>query len=57
MLKNFPAAKKYDGIILAVPHAYFIDLGIDFIRQLLKPQSVFFDMKGAFPKEYSDARL
>ena len=49
--------KKYDAILLAVPHDIFLSSGLSSIKESLKPNSVFFDLKGVFPKELSDARL
>ena len=49
--------KKYDGIILAVPHECFIEKGeFKFIDKLNK-DSVLFDLKAALDKDKSDIRL
>lgn len=45
---------KYEAIVLAVAHQQFSDIRI---RDLLIHNGVLFDVKGIFPKEYSDARL
>jgi UDP-N-acetyl-D-galactosamine dehydrogenase len=52
-LKN----SEYDGIILAVKHDEFINLGSNKIRKLGKPKNIFFDLKSAFSKDESDLRL
>lgn len=52
-LKN----SEYDGIILAVSHDNFINLGSNKIRKLGKPKNIFFDLKSAFSKDESDLRL
>ncbi len=52
-LKN----SEYDGIILAVSHDDFINLGSNKIRKLGKPKNIFFDLKSAFSKDESDLRL
>lgn len=54
---KIPKSKEYDGIILAVPHNIFIDMGPKGIRSYGKKNSVFFDLKGAFSKNESDMRL
>lgn len=48
---------RYDGIVLAVPHRDFLDMGPDSIRALGKPGAVLFDVKGALPAESVDGRL
>ena len=52
-----PKSKEYDGIILAVPHSIFIDMGPEEIRSYGKKSSIFYDLKGAFSKNESDMRL
>ncbi len=52
-LKN----SEYDGIILAVSHDDFINLGSNKIRKLGKPKNIFFDLKSTFSKDESDLRL
>jgi UDP-N-acetyl-D-galactosamine dehydrogenase len=52
-----PGAGIYDGIVIAVAHQRFRDLGIDGIRRLGKPGAVVFDVKGMLPKEATDGRL
>lgn len=55
--KEIPSAADYDATILAVPHEDIIAGGAQAVRQLLKPNGVFFDLKAAFGAEDSDLRL
>jgi UDP-N-acetyl-D-galactosamine dehydrogenase len=48
---------KYDGVILAVPHACFIKKGEFQLKNKLEHVSVLFDLKGVLGKEMSDLRL
>ncbi len=48
---------KYDGIILAVSHKEFLDLGAKEIRKLGKSKSIFFDLKSVFEEDESNIRL
>tara|TARA_B110000444_G_C18830565_1_gene592995 strand:- start:203 stop:1006 length:804 start_codon:yes stop_codon:yes gene_type:complete len=48
---------KYDGIILAVAHDKFKDIGIKKIRKYGKSSVVIYDLKHIFNKEQSDLRL
>ena len=49
-LKSLEMAQRFDAIILSVPHDLYKELGIVSIRGMLKnEESVFFDIKGAFP--------
>jgi len=50
-------AGRYDAIILAVAHDEFLELGVDRIRSLGKPEHVLYDIKSALPKGSADARL
>jgi UDP-N-acetyl-D-galactosamine dehydrogenase len=52
-----PAANSYDGIILAVAHNEFIDMGVAEIRALGKADHVLYDLKYVFTKEDTDIRL
>lgn len=52
-----PVADQYDGIILAVAHEQFIDMGIDNIRALGKDDHVLYDLKYIFTKDETDIRL
>jgi UDP-N-acetyl-D-galactosamine dehydrogenase len=49
--------EEYDGIILAVSHEEFKNLGSSKIRKFGKQQNIFFDLKSAFLKHESDIRL
>ena len=57
ILSSLDSDEKYDSIIIAVPHRHFIDLGVQFIKSKLKEKSILFDLKGIFPKKYTNARL
>jgi UDP-N-acetyl-D-galactosamine dehydrogenase len=46
--------ENYSAIILAVPHEQFKELDV---KKIKNPQTVFYDLKGLFPKELSDGRL
>ena len=48
---------KYDGIILAVAHDKFKDIGIKKIRKYGKSSVAIYDLKHIFNKEQSDLRL
>ena len=52
-----PAVNKYDGIILAVAHNEFVELGVDQIRAFGKNEHVLYDLKYVFTKEDTDIRL
>ena len=52
-----PAANSYDGIILAVAHNEFVEMGIEQIRSLGKSSHVLYDLKYVFAKEDTDIRL
>jgi len=49
--------KKYDAIVIAVPHKQFIKMGIDKIRSYCHKNSVIYDVKGIFEKTQTDLRL
>lgn len=49
--------QKYDGIILAVAHQQFKELGIEKIRSLGKPTQILYDLKYIFTADQSDLRL
>lgn len=50
-------AGQYDGIIVAVAHEQFANMGIDAIRKLGKPVSVIYDVKRIFPANSVDGSL
>ena len=52
-----PESQQYDGIILAVAHKEFSDMGISSIRELGKDKHVLYDLKYMFDKEETDIRL
>ncbi|WP_349560008.1 Vi polysaccharide biosynthesis UDP-N-acetylglucosamine C-6 dehydrogenase TviB [Marinobacter sp. NFXS9] len=56
-LANQPEAGVYEGVILAVPHRDYIEMGASEIRTYLKPGGIFFDLKAVFGKLESDLRL
>ena len=49
--------KKYDGIILAVAHQQFEEMGIEKIRSFGQPKNVLYDLKYIFSADQSDLRL
>lgn len=48
---------SYDGIILAVAHNQFVEMGIKKIREFGKSNHVLYDLKYLFDSELSDIRL
>lgn len=48
---------SYDGIILAVAHNQFVEMGVEKIRELGKSNHVLYDLKYLFDSELSDIRL
>ncbi|MGP5574430.1 Vi polysaccharide biosynthesis UDP-N-acetylglucosamine C-6 dehydrogenase TviB [Psychrobacter faecalis] len=52
-----PALNNYDGIILAVAHNEFVELGVEQIRAFGKNEHVLYDLKYVFTKEDTDIRL
>ena len=52
-----PAMNHYDGIILAVAHNEFVELGVEQIRAFGKNEHVLYDLKYVFTKEDTDIRL
>ncbi|THD76761.1 Vi polysaccharide biosynthesis UDP-N-acetylglucosamine C-6 dehydrogenase TviB [Thalassobius vesicularis] len=48
---------QYDGVILAVAHQAFREMGAPGIRELANQNSVFFDLKNVFDITSSDLRL
>lgn len=52
-----PVADSYDGIVLAVGHQVFREMGVDAIRALGKKNHVVYDLKYVLPAEASDLRL
>jgi len=54
ILKEIPVNKKYDAIILAVPHEDFLKINIEPLRKKL---CVVADIKGVWEKKEVDFRL
>lgn len=52
-----PDAGAYDGIVLAVAHQEFQDMGAQRIRALGKPEHVLYDLKYVLTAEEADLRL
>jgi len=52
-----PKPQSYDGIVLAVAHDEFINLGSDKIRELGAPKHVIYDLKYVLNNHESDLRL
>jgi UDP-N-acetyl-D-galactosamine dehydrogenase len=51
------AEDQYDGIILAVSHHQFVEMGAAAIRKLGKPEHVLYDLKYVLTQSQSDLRL
>ncbi len=52
-----PATGQYDAIVLAVPHAEFLQAGSSALRAWGKSAHIFADIKAVFPIDQSDLRL
>ncbi|MEQ9692973.1 nucleotide sugar dehydrogenase [Shimia sp. SDUM112013] len=52
-----PDAGAYDGVIVAVAHDTFVEMGAEAIRALGKPGTILYDIKGALARSESDLRL
>lgn len=52
-----PELSAYDGIILAVAHDQFKEMGVDTIRSYGTPNHVLYDLKYVFPIDATDLRL
>jgi UDP-N-acetyl-D-galactosamine dehydrogenase len=52
-----PKPGSYDGIVVAVAHKEFVEMGAAGIRAFGSPNTVIFDIKHVLPKEASDGRL
>jgi len=48
---------SYDGIVLAVAHNQFVEMGVEKIRELGKQNHVLYDLKYIFDSNLSDIRL
>ena len=47
----------YDGIILAVGHDFFFEMGIEDIKLFGNKNQVLYDLKYLFPSDNTDLRL
>lgn len=47
----------YDGVVIAVDHSSYKDLGVDYIRSLTKENHVIYDVKYVFGEHETDIRL
>lgn len=56
-LAESPEGRDYDGIIVAVGHREFIEMGAAGIGKLGGEGVILYDVKGLFPKEKTDGRL
>jgi UDP-N-acetyl-D-galactosamine dehydrogenase len=52
-----PDVGCYDGIVLAVAHREFADLGAEGIRAFGRPDHILYDLKYSLPSKASDIRL
>jgi UDP-N-acetyl-D-galactosamine dehydrogenase len=52
-----PAPSTYDGIILAVAHDQYREMGAEAIRGYGRPDHIFYDVKSVMTPEESDLRL
>ena len=57
LIQGVPEAGTYDGIVLALAHSQFRELGPEAIRAYGRGRSVLFDVKSVLPKAASDLRL
>jgi UDP-N-acetyl-D-galactosamine dehydrogenase len=56
MLSELPE-KKYEGIILAVAHHQFKEMGVEKIRSFGQSKNILYDLKYVFSVDKSDLRL
>ena len=52
-----PLENYYDGIIIAVAHKMFYDIGINKIKTWCKNVHIIYDVKSVFDKRETDASL
>lgn len=57
LIEKRPKLGAYDGIILAVGHREFVEMGAQELRSFGRHGAVFFDLKGIFSRVESDGRL
>ena len=55
-LKKIKKTKKYDVLVLAVPHKEFFTKEINFMK-LKKASGIIYDLKSSLPFKKSDGRL
>ncbi|MEM8627425.1 MAG: nucleotide sugar dehydrogenase [Pseudomonadota bacterium] len=48
---------QYDGIVVAVGHRQFVELGAERLRALGKPGAIIYDIKGILPRGAAEGRL
>lgn len=48
---------QYDGVIIAVAHKQFVEMGAERLRALGKADHVLYDLKYVLPQDASDLRL
>lgn len=56
-LTETPEKNSYDGVVLAVAHDQFRDMGADKLRAFGKPESILYDLKYVLPRDACDMRL
>ena len=56
-LVESPEAGAYDAVVVAVAHDEFRALGIEGLRRFGHSRTVYYDIKGVFPKDAVDGRL
>jgi UDP-N-acetyl-D-galactosamine dehydrogenase len=54
---KYPKSAEYDGIILAVAHEQFKQMGAEEIRKFGKAEHVLYDLKYVLTQQESDIRL
>ena len=54
---NYIKKNYYDGLIVAVPHQEFINKGEKYFKEMVKKNSVIFDVKSIFSENFSDISL
>ena len=52
-----PKINNYDSVLITVPHKIFEKMGIKKIKKFTKKNSIIFDLKFLFPKEFSNLRI
>jgi len=52
-----PEKSFYDAIIVTVAHKYFVEMGVDAIREFGKEAALLFDVKSVFSADQVDIRL